>query len=512
MRLPAYLLALTFLFVGAGPATAQWLDARMPRRGSLEMEISGQNLSVAGRFRSGSEEKLRDVWALALDARLVPALDTLDAQLPGVFSSLNLGTPPASHLGVLRYDVLFERTQVPIKLTFGATSWFAAFAVVPIVKGESFIGTVLDSLVANAGPGSFAFAGNPDAFFAGVSSGIAALESIIAADTLAPDVQQQAMALLTDARNMEAGLTGLRDLEYLPTDSATAGRQLTGLYQELQLGFEDLAIDLPDLSLSQPIPADSAVILTSLLGYENPAARATGVKFGDIEVGISLQPLNTFRQRDGRSGPVIPVRARLDALWRFATGDPPEPDGIADAGTADGQADLELRSTLDLGFGRRLWLSLFGAYNMQMEGALRRRIYPGESPLRPGGYPASVLWDPGDVLTLAIVPRLNITRHLTLSGMYTVIQHERDAVTLVGAAPPDAAFPATLVEEGTEYTARTLGFALRYSAADWARVAADGMPVEVELRHRKTLSASDGIVPLENVWEVSLRVYRAIFR
>ena len=499
-----------------GALNAQWLDAQFPRRGELQVGISGQNLTVDQRFApDGSIRPLTEVFAVQFDARLVPALDTLDTTLAAVFASLELPAPEASDLGVFRHDALFERTRAPISLTFAVTDWLAAFAVVPIVEGKSFVGSALDSLTLNAGPAASAFGADADAFFTGLSDGIATLESAVLADTLAPDLQAQAEALLADARNWEAGLTSLRGLEYLPTDSSGAGRELTGRYEELRGGFQEFEVELPALSLARALSVSEALSLSSGEGFgiEPIQDRSTGIKFGDIELGISLQPFNTFRRRPDQPRARFPIRARLDALWRFASGSPPRPERLMDLGVGDGQPDFEFRSTLDVGYGRRIWLSLFAAYNLQLETTTDRLISSPAAPIQLGAYVARVNWDPGDVLTLAAAPRLNLTRNITFSALFVLRRRGEDRITAAGSATPaDSAFQPADAQVGSKYTARSLGFAARFASTEWAGDRRQGIPAEVELRYLRTDSARDGFAPKESVWQVALRLYRVIFR
>jgi hypothetical protein len=245
-------------------------------------------------------------------------------------------------------------------------------------------------------------------------------------------------------------------------------------------------------------------------GIEVPEDRVTGIKFGDIEAGISLQPLNTFRRRPDGSRPIFSLRTRFDALWRFATGAPPQAQHLFDVGTGDGQSDLELRGTLDVGFGSRFWLSVFAGYNIQMEAEVERLVTSRELPIQRGAYTALVNWDPGDVLTLAAVPRFNFTRNITFSFLYLRVHRGADFVRRVDPVPGDATFLPADLEEGTEYTARSLGFAARFSSTDWSGDRRDGIPVEVELRYRNTTRAEDGFAPKHNVWEVSVRLYRLL--
>ncbi len=479
------------------------------------MGLGGGNVTFDQRFRpDGSTEPLTSVFAADLDVRLVPALDSLDASLAGLFSALGLPTPAASTLGPVRYDALLETTRAPLSFTFGVTDWLAAFAVIPIVKGKSFVATQFDSLAASAGPAGSAFAGDPNAFFSGLADGIATLQAIVAADTLPPLQQAEAEALLSDASVLETGLIELGQGQYLPTDASAAGEALLGFYEGLRGGFLGFEIGLPVLSLAGTLDSEQAVALSSgtEFGIESPRSRSTGIKFGDIELGISIQPINTFRTRPGRPRAFFPVRARFDAIRRFPSGAAPRADQLMYLGTGDGQPDLEFRSTLDVGVGSRIWLSLFAAYNLQAESDLERLITAPESPIQRGAYTAPVRWDPGEVLTLAAAPRLNFTRTITFSGLFMFTRRDPDRVMPLDSLPADAAFLPADIERGTEFTARSFGFAARYASTDWSGDRRNGIPVEVEFSYLRNSSARDGLVPKQSVWQVALRYYQGLFR
>ncbi len=496
-----------------GELNAQWLDAQLPRGGELQVGLAGKNITQATRFRAdGSAEPLSSVYAIELDARLVPALDSLDAVLGGLFPALGLPAPAPSTLGPVRYDVLLERTRAPLSLTFGVTDWLAVFAVVPIVKGKAFVGARLDSFAASAGASGTAFGGVD--FFNDLAGGIAALDSIVSAGTLPPDEQAEAESLLAGARVLESGLTELSQSSYAPTDSSEAGRQLRQFYAELRTGFFGFDVALPSLTLARALDPTQATALSSgpQFGIESPRNRSSGIKFGDIEVGLSLQPINSFRKRPEAPRARFPLRLRLDALWRFASGDAPEADQLMDLGTGEGQPDLEFRSTLDVGLGSRVWISLFGGYNIQREADITRLITDPESPIQLGAYTTLIRWDPGDVLTLAAAPRFNFTRNVTFSGLFMVRRRDRDVVTPLNAINPDAAFVPAEIERGTKYSARSIGFAARYASTDWSGDRRIGIPVEVELTYLRTTSARDGLVPKESIWQVALRYYAGVFR
>lgn len=511
-RLRAWLVVATLIgFVR--PAAAQWFDAQNPTSGELLVGLTGMSTSVDERFGpDGSTRSLADVFSFTIDDRIVPGLDTLDARLSELFAPFDVSATGESTLGRLKFDVLFERTSAPLSLAYGVTDWLTVFGVLPIVKTRSFSGALIEDGTASAVPIGAAFGGAPDALLDELDAGIAGLQSIVDAGDLSPDQQQTAEQLLADARAMQSGLQGLRGLPFVPTDSSAAGRQISAAYEGIRSGFAEFHVQLPALLLGTAISgAEAAGFITeSEFGVESPRRRSTGIKFGDIELGVSLQPLNSYRGKGEGDGVTVPLRLKLEALWRFPSGSPPIPERLTDAGTGDGQADLELRSALDIGFGDRIWLSLFGAYTLQFEGQLERLLTDLGSPIQLGARTAPVSWDPGDVMRVAVLPRFNFTPNITFSGLFMLTEHGRDDVTLLD--PTDDEVTPDVLEEGTEFTSSTVGFAARLASTEWHGSRRAGIPVEVELRYLRTVSARDGLVPQRNVWEVGLRYYRPIFR
>jgi hypothetical protein len=496
-------------------ASAQWVDAQMPRRGELQIGVAGSSSSVDQRIQpKGGVRLLSEVYGAMIDSRLEPGLLGLDSVLAGFYPLLGLPVPDSSTLGQVRYDVLVERTRVPISLSYSATDWLAAFAVVPLVKAKSFVVTQFDTATALAGNGDTAFGSNPSGFLQGLNDGIDSLQAVIDSGTLSPEEQAEAVALLEQANIMAGGLTSLAAEDYVVTDSSAAGRDLSGVYSTMQTGFAGFDVPVPALSLAQTVSVAEAVARTSgpEFGIEAPETRDTGLKLGDIEVGISLQPFNSFFATPRQPRPKVPIRLKLDLLYRFPTGATPAANRIFDPGTGQGQADAEFRGTFDIAYGSRLWMSLFAGYNLQFAADVERLVTSPEAPIQLGAYPSTVRWDPGDVLTLMAAPRFNLTRVISFAGLFRYQRHGADTVEPVDPLDPGAAFVPADLEDGTEFSATSVGFAARYSGTNWSGDRRPAVPMEVELRYLTVVSARDGYVPKRNVWEVATRFYWGIFR
>lgn len=506
-RLAVTLLPVLLLLLPAG-ARGQWVDARFPRAGKLQVGFGAEVTDVDGRFGpNGDLQPFLEAFGLPIDTGLAPELGATNSRVDSLFAALELPEPEALTLGTLRFDVLSEHSRFPLNVTWSVTDWLALTGTIPFVLGKAFVGPVLDS--PGAGPTNTAFGGSPDVFFSDLDGTIAELESMIAADTLIADRRSRAEALLEEARTLETGLSGFRDLPYTPTDSGPVGQTLRDRYGEVADGFQEFDLELPELRLAAAEEADSLTgrITEGGFGIEAPETRDSGIRLGDIEVGLGLQPLNTFRLRSDRAPPRVRLRARVDAVWRFASGTPPAANRIFDPGTGDGQPDLEFRSAVDLAVGNRFWISVFGGYTIQFAADTERLFTSPSRPIREGAFVAPVHWDPGDFSWYGAAPRFNLTSVITLSGYFARTSRGADEVRSLSPIPDGAPFTARDVTPGTEYHSSILGFALRYSSTGWAGNRQPGLPVEVEFRYRRTVSGGDGFAPEERRWDVALRWY-----
>ena len=505
--------AVMMIALAPTPGRAQWLDARFPRRGQLQVEFGPGFATFDSRFRpDGSVQSTAEVYSALIGPGLVPELVALNDTIGNVFSRLGLPPPEKNPtLGRLHLDVLNERTRAPFTITWAVTDWLAVSGTVPIVNAAAFVGSGVDS--ATAGAGNTLFGGNPDAFFTDLDQAISQLESMVAADTLAPDRQAAAQALLDRARDVEAGLQAFHGLAYGPTDTGAAGVALHQLYDGLTAGFEGFGIMPPELTLAEPVDGDA------LAGFVSGSAfgtqpfrprRVTGTKFGDLEVGLSLQPINTFPSpRNGSA--TVRVRARLDARYRFANATPRLASRLFDPGVGAGFPDAHLSSTVDLAFGRRFWLSAFGTFDLRREAEMAWLFTSPASPIQRGAFVAPAHWDPGDVWSAGIAPRFNLTPAITFSALFARTHHGRDRLTPVNALPTDAPFSPADQERGSRYTGRILGFGLRYASTEWDGTRRSGLPLEVELRYRLWVGADGGYAPRLRVWEVGARWYPSLY-
>jgi hypothetical protein len=494
-------------------AQAQWIDAQQPLGGEFQIGIEGGSQSTRARFTpDGQKQTFPEAFWAIIDSELEPGLSSLDSVLAVFYPALGLEAPPPSLLSRVSYDVLIEHTRVPISVSFGATDWLSVFGVVPLVKGKSFVGTLLNDR--SAGDSITAFGGDAAGFLQGLNTGITDLEAIVAADTLGPVDQARAEALLAQAQVMEAGLTDLSSETFVPTNIESTGQELSDLYVSMQSGFDSFDLSIPDLALAAPIDTARAVGMTSgpEWGIEAPETRDTGLKFGDMELGLSLQPLNSFRATPRDPRPKVPMRLKLDALYRFPTGAPPAPNRIFDPGTGQGQPDIEVRGTFDIAYGSRFWMSLYASYNLQLEADIERLVTTPAAPIQLGAYTALVRWNPGDVLTLAVAPRFNLTRVITFAGLYRYQKHGLDAFAAAEAIDPGAAFVPSDLALGTEWNSSSVGFAARYQTTDWSGDRRRGLPMEVELRYLKVVSGRNGYVPERSSWEIASRFYWGLFR
>ena len=256
----------------------------MPLRGELQIGLLGQNVTVQNRYLpDGTSQVLRNMFVAQLDPRLVPQLESLDSILSGFFPALGLSDPDVSTLGDLHFDALLERTNAPISLNYGATDWLSVFAVIPLVRSQSFVVPELDSLATNAGLTRTAFGGDPSGVFQDLSAGIGQMDSIVQSGTLNPPDQAAAERLLAEAQAYEAGLAELTQQDYFPSDSGSNGQELTTFYEDLRSGFQAFGVVMPEVPLAGAMSTfeASAAAEWSEAGIEQPQSRDTGIGVND---------------------------------------------------------------------------------------------------------------------------------------------------------------------------------------------------------------------------------------
>ncbi len=506
-------------------ASAQFLDAALPRRGEFRAGVStSQAIFERTHVPGGAREPLGAPYSAALDARFFPELASLDTAVANLLAAAG-GAPPTRplSLGSASLDLQAEVTELELELVLGVTSWLAVGGELPIVRARMFASPRLDERTAGAGQAGSAFGGNPTAFFDGVDTSLAALDSLIASGTLDPAARTQAEALRDRTRTYADGLEdyaadlglpksadGLDSLQsrftLLPTDSGEAGRNLRAVHDELAAGFSSFGITFPALDLADALARDAAFgLLADSLAMAPFGGAETGYRLGDAAARIWIQPLNTFRPVPvGAPEPWLRYRAAAALGRRFPSGSRDRPDRAYDLPTGRGSAAIEAQATVDLALRRRLWLSVEAAAAFQERDSLIRRVTPPDSPLVGAAREAAVFRDPGTAWTWTVLPRLNVNESVSLGLLFQRESRERDRYEFVGAPLPGIS--ADVLGAGSDFDATRWGIHISYRTTGALGEGRPSRPIEATLSYLKTAWA-DGRAPATAHWRVAVRGY-----
>jgi len=241
---------------------------------------------------------------------------------------------------------------------------------------------------------------------------------------------------------------------------------------------------------------------------------------GDIELAAKIKLLDSFgSDAAARLSPGgFNYRAAVTGVVRLGTGQPSLPDDLIDVGRGDGQNDLEVRSALDLLFGRRFWASVIGRYVYQQgdEQVVRITDRPDVA-IVPYFRRQLVERKLGNYYELEASPRFVFSDYLSVGGHYVYRQKAEDrysgrfavdsATTGFGAIDVDA----SVLNAGTEQTEHRVGGGVAFSTVAAYTRGLARVPLELTYLHYTTARGTGGNLPKRSFDQLQLRIYTPIF-
>ncbi|MEP6766653.1 MAG: hypothetical protein ABJB66_20220 [Gemmatimonadaceae bacterium] len=237
---------------------------------------------------------------------------------------------------------------------------------------------------------------------------------------------------------------------------------------------------------------------------------------GDIDLTATLLLFDSFNtsQTKRLEASKRAVRSTLTAGWRFGTATGARTRRPFDVPTGDGANALLLRSTTDLIFGKRWWVSATGRYVKPLEDNVVAR-FPG--------LDDSNLFQPAQILSgtrslgarteFEIAPRYAINSFFGLSMAYGIGHQNSSTITSNVITVADQSGTGTAQANGisTSYslatTVQALQVGVTYSTLTGFVKRHSRWPIEITYSHGVTLTASGGPVPSITSDRVELRVY-----
>jgi hypothetical protein len=413
--------------------------------------------------------------------------------------------------------VLAERNTAMFGLSLGLTRSITIFGRMPLVRARVQPALGLDPAGANTGfaPGFDQQAG----FFNEFDNALTTLATQLASGAYDADPAQRALAeatLVSGGALVEDLFDLLADPEgtspFVPTAASDAGTAITGRIATLQSTLSG-SLGIAGFTAAPVLPADPATEI-DILGYVSDPAGPIGLRAGesivtfrgDAEAGASLTLTDKWDVGAGRGG----VRAAVEALVRFPTGVVARTDRLLALGTGDGQTDVEVRGTVDVGSGA--WgARLEAGYNRQLAGDVASRIAPAGQPFPGVDLLTNVSRDPGDVVTLAVRPFYRLARTFALIG---ALEHQRrgeDEITYATDADVIPGVDPAVLAEGSDASATFVSLGFTYANPGALRPGGRGLPVDAGLSYERVLRASGGVVPDVHRARAKFRVYIGVF-
>ena len=490
------------------PAAAQLAPVGVPS-GTLRVELEGSLATFDRQFRNGERENYgATLTSPALGSDRIPLLADADQRIARIINSPGYRL----NLGALTTDALADVGTGFLGLGIGLTNRITIFGRIPLVRSRVQTATGLSSTGADAGlnPGQT----GQQTFFDNFDAAIATLNGKLAAGDYNADPNARALAeaTLAEATALRADLFGLladpiTASPVVPTNTSTTGAAVLGRIASLQTTLgSNLSVpgfDAAPQLAAAPLGTDGLrQVLTSSLALRT---EETPVSFrGDAEVGAALTLVDRWDRGSRRGG----FRTAVSGLVRLPTGVRERSDRPLDLGTGDGQTDIQVDLTTDVGsglFGARL----AGSYVRQLASDVQLRLAAPGTLVGPERL-AFVRRDPGDILAINVQPFIRLARTFALqvglqhwSRKMDQVSYRSPADTLPGVDPSvvaEAAANATIFSAG-----------MTYSNPGRLRSGGTGLPIDAGWSYERVIRSGKGTVPNAHRVQGKFRVYLGLW-
>ena len=493
---------------------------------------------------------------------------TARAALGARFSSTALGAAELPSLAPVQRDLQQLTGQPALALSLGRTvvsasassrvtaidleaglgAGLAVGVVVPIVRTQSTVGVDVNDGAVDANVGL-----NPARFGGTAASAAVAANGALAAQFAAASQRLRAQyASCFTATGGATGAAGCADVvafyesatayattlartygttagrgaAVVPLRGSAAQRAVDASVASYNARFAALLGSAGPLTgaVQGAVPATSGdyqALLTDPAGgfaYDTLRTRSR-IGVGDVEVGVRLKLIDTFRGREaGRLAPAgLNLRTTVAGTYRFGTGRADSPSNLTDVATGDGQNDVEVASLTDLVFGSRGWLSLVARYGRQLADELPVRVpFAGSGTYLPAFTLQTVQRDLGDFVQFEATPRVALGSAIAFEAQYRFRRTQADRYagtftvtdTLTGttAVPLDAA----VLGANSEREEQRVGGAVTYSTYGAHGRRRARIPLELSLGYLRTIGGRGG-APAGGTTRLQLRAFPRLF-
>ncbi len=482
--------------------------------GVLRVDLDGSTATWDHRWLDGEREPLAtDLSSPAAGSDLIPALADADARI-GRITGLS---GYRINLGELASDARSSDTRGYLGLALGLTRALTIFGRLPLVEVQTEIHYDLHA-TPGADGGTAADGVAQATFFAEFDASLTTLSGRISAGDFDGDPALKARAQTT----LDAGTALREDLfglladpttaaPFVPIATSTAGQAISTRVTDLQT---TLASDfgVSGFTTTPALPdalATSEAFVSALSDPTGLGLRPGGSKItfrGDAEAGLALTLTDHWDREQHRGG----FRAAVEGLVRFPTGRLAPPDRVLALGTGDGQTDVELRITADVGSGR--WgFRAEGLYNRQLAADYVLRVAPPTQPLAGIDRLSAVHRDPGDVVGVAFRPFFRLVPSFALQASAGYWSRGEDDVSYLTAEDEIPGVDASVLAEDSKATAATVGFGVTYSSMGRLRPGGTGLPIDASWNYERVVRTTGGIVADRQSMRARFRIYFGLF-
>lgn len=516
----------------AQAATGVGSDARPVPKGAVRIRVGGLWEGNDRRYDTDSSTPLRAVLATpSFGVRSLPQLSPAQQAirtLSGVSTfALSLGTLEAS--GDERQSI------TPIAVDVGISSRLTVGIVVPYVESRNNALFVLNRSGSSANVGQNPAFGTGTGTTARTANGILLRQLAQARVALNAEITRCVDALATNCDAIRANPTAAAQavqqaLETQAAIVAVYGDSLRGgspvvpisgsatqvainaRLAALRSTFTGFGVNNL-LATSLPVPAT----IINGPGAINRIAKDTayGLNYttvggtrragiGDIDLTASFLWVNTLGARPAQwlAASRFGVRSQVTAGFRFGTAGADRTNDAFDVPIGDGANALLLRSTSDIVFNKRYWISGTARIVQPMgDQVMMRRPLFDDSLLFVASTSERANRSLGRRMEIELAPRVVIGRFLGLSGGYLFRRSDADEFAFQAA---DASSAGTLALPSRTYQAYQLGISFS-TLASYVQ-GRSKLPLEVLYAHTEPLTGSGGAAATSSD-RLELRVY-----
>jgi hypothetical protein len=384
-------------------ASAQLAPIGVPK-GMVRVELDGRMDIWDTEYRDGTRVGLgADLTNSGLGRAILPFLADADTRLERITGIAGYGLD----LGRLATDVQRDESQGYLGLSLGLTRAITVFGRLPLVRARAQSSIALDPSTSGAGfnPGA-----DESTFFTQLNGALSTLTTNINNGSYSGATLALAQATLTSGTELSDDLFAVlsdptSSSPFVPTSASAAGAAILARVAALQTTLAN-NLGIPGFVQTPTLPAD-AVTRDEFIAFLNNTSGPVGLRTanttvtfrGDAETGVALTLVDRWDRANRRGG----LRAAVQGLVRYPTGNVPRADRLFLVGTGDGQTDIEGRATLDLGTGA-IGVRLEGDYNRQLAADIETRVTAPSQPLNGLGFISVVRNDPGDARGPSVLP------------------------------------------------------------------------------------------------------------